>query len=151
MTQCRNHEPLTASPASAGLFDDVGDLASGSIRLRLQGHYRCLDVDQPFYRFAIIDSATKLEIGEITFMPSSDLAAVATVGHSGLSLSEGARGKGNGGAAVRALAPLARRHGLSQLTLVVPKSNDRALAAVQKLGPATVSSDDQHTRYVVPV
>jgi hypothetical protein len=56
MTQCADRVPLIGTPESAGLFTDLGDLSSGSVKLRLQGHYRCRTVDRPFYLFDIMDS-----------------------------------------------------------------------------------------------
>ena len=151
MTQCRNTTRLGGPAPSIGLFADVGDLAHGPVKLRLQGRYHCHDVDRPFYKFDILTAETDAAIGEITFMPDTDLSRIASVGHAGGELAEASRGQGIFGSALRALAPLAGRHGLSQLMLVIPEDNTPAIKGAEKLELTRVESQDQHARFMVNV
>jgi hypothetical protein len=132
------------------LFDDVGDLTFGSVKLRLQGHYRCLDVGQPLYKLDILDGATADPIGEITFIPQADASTVEALGHAGVELAEAAKGRGSAGDALKALGPLAKRHGLSEFTVVIPNDNAPAITAAQKV-LSRVDSGGDHSRYVVTV
>jgi len=150
MTQCADRVPLAGTPGSAGLFSDLGELSSGSVKLRLQGHYRCRTVDKPFYLLDILDARGNEVIGEITFIPESDRELLASIGHSGGELIDAAKGKGHFGQALLALAPLARRHGLSDFTVAIPENNAAAIAAADKLRLARIGSNSGNVRFVVP-
>lgn len=151
MSQCKNSTLLGGPAASVGLFADVGDLAHGPVKLRLQGRYHCHDVDRPFYKFEILDAQTDEAIGEITFMPETDVNLIAAMGHSGGGLVEAAKGNGAYGHALRALAPLAGRHGLNEFMIAFGEDNAPAIAAAEKLKFTKIESFNQQARYMVIV
>jgi hypothetical protein len=56
MIRCASYIPLNKTSASSlGLLSEVRDLSSGSVSLRLKGHFQCLTVDRPFYWLDIMD------------------------------------------------------------------------------------------------
>ena len=150
MTQCRDVVPLEGEPAAAGLFDNVGNLAAGNVRLRLQGRFTCRDVGRPFYRFDILDVRTNAVVGDITFMPEADADVVGALGNSGGGLKPQARGGGLYGEALQALTPLARRHGMTEFVVSCPPTNQPATRLAAKLALRALPALDAQMRFAVP-
>ena len=90
-------------------------------------------------------------IGEITFMPESDKAVIASIGNAGGQLTETSRGKGYFGNALSALAPLARRHQLPAFMLVIPEDNASAIAAAERLQSTRIEPHEGRARFMVSV
>lgn len=150
MSLCRNVVPLAGDPAAAGLFENVGNLAAGNVRLRLQGHFECRDVGRPLYRFDILDVRINAVVGDITFMPEPDASVVGAIGHSGGGLEPQARGDGLYGQALQALAPLARRHGLAEFVVAIPLTNQPAMRVAEKLALRALPAMEGRMRFAVP-
>lgn len=151
MSSCGNSRPITGDVATAGLFNDVGALSSGRVQLQLRGGRFCHDVQLPFYDFEIVPIGGGPRIGTLSFFPESDPAAVGTLGNVGGGLEDSARGSGLFGEAMNAVAPLAARHGLSELVVSFPNENASAIKGAENLKFRALDSYPTHVRFAMRI
>jgi RimJ/RimL family protein N-acetyltransferase len=148
MNMCRDVAPLLGDLGTAGLLADVGELATVRVRLQLRG---CRDVGRPFYQFEIVELETGTIVGDLAFFPEPDADRLGTLGHVGGGLRADARGRGLYLEALRAVAPLARQHGLREVVVSFPPDNATAIHAAEKVGLRRIPEAGEHVRFCMPL
>ncbi|WP_439499884.1 GNAT family N-acetyltransferase [Bosea sp. (in: a-proteobacteria)] len=90
------------------------------------------------YRFDILIAGERA--GTVSLRPATTYLLTHLAGQVGFSIEPRYRGRGLAGKAVRALLPLARAHGLSELWLTTTPDNAASRRTLEKLGAVLVEA-----------
>ena len=151
MTLCRDVTPLAGALSDAGLLGDVGQLGTSRVRLQLRGGGVCRDVGRPFYQFDVVEVDGGAIVGDLTFFPERDADHLGVLGHVGGGLQSDARGRGLYPEALRAIEPLARRHGLDAVVVSFPPDNATAIRVASGMGLRSIHPAGEYVRFCMPL
>jgi tagatose 1,6-diphosphate aldolase len=142
-------ETLGEEPESHGLFRDVGELRDGDVRLHFDGHKFDPARRLPLYLFNV-ENAQGEQIGQYHFTPGAP-EVVGDKGNSGGFMHPPFKRKGYSRSTIKALAPLAKRHGLDSIIITCPSGNVEAREAIAAIGGQLTNPGADVYRFQVPL
>ncbi len=148
MTTTTSVEPLDGAPGAHGLYEDIGRLEYGRTRLDLEGCSFDPVRKLPFYVFKLIDENDDV-VGEYHFAPGAP-EVVGEIGNAGGYVADQFRNRHHSQEAIKALAGVASRHGMSSFIITCPKDNAAARKGLGNVGTELSAGDGNICFYEIP-
>lgn len=141
-------ERLPGEPVLFGLFDDIHGLGHGHTKLILDGFKFDPKRKLPLYLFNL-QAPDGSVVGQYHFTPGAP-EVVGDIGNSGGYVDPAYQNRGHSKEAIRALGPLAKRHGMENFVITCGKENSAARHALEQLGNELPTQHATLCFFVIP-